>query len=745
MFALKRLALLALPLAFAPLPKAVAAALCPPPVEPWQCTRVDEAWQCSGNWALPASPPPLKNSADAPTDVRAQKVESADSQQFDLTGNVQISRGEERLSAPSASFNRESEVAVANGPVRLEDETIIAYATEVRSNLKVRSSELDNVRYALKDGRGNGAARSAIHQGKVTNLTDVSFTSCSGDLPAWQVRAKSIELEHDRKIGRARDFRLVLGKVPVFYWPYASFPLTDERKSGILSPLISVGSNGVDITVPYYLNLAPNYDLTLNNRLIQRRGFMFGGEFRYLGEASSANVRAAYLSHDRIEDRERYSANIDYFYAFNPNWYFNADLNKVSDDRYFEDLGDSLTDSATSVIASSAGFYGRGAWWQAGLSSDSFEIIDPANPISEDPYRRAPRVWLNALQQPGDFSFGLRSEIVNFERDADVTGQRIDLAPFIRYEWREPYAFIRPELSYRSTRYNLDRGTERRFSRNLPIASLDAGLYFDRIAPFGQPDWRQTLEPRVYYLRAPFRDQSAFPVFDTTELDFSFPQLFRNNRFSGADRQADANQVSVAVSSRLLDDSEGVEVARVSVGQIRYFEDSLVFLPELAPLTNSAGVWVAEASARLGRDWQASVIHQFDPELSQTRLSAIRIQKRFSDRGLANLGYRYRNDRLEQIDLSGLVPVNERWSLIGRWNYSLPESRTLEALGGFEYASCCWRLRLLGRHHVRAGTLDGKNSLYFELELNGLGSLGRQTGDLLRRAIVGFSELTPDR
>lgn len=745
MFALKRLALLALPLAFAPLPKAVAAALCPPPSEPWQCTRVDDAWRCAGNWGLPVSPAPPAILVDAPTDVRAQQIESPDGLQFELTGNVLLSRGEERLSAPSASFNRESEVAVANGPVRLEDETIVAYATQVRSNLKVRSSELDNVRYALKDGRGNGAASSAVHLGKVTNLSDVSFTSCPGDLPAWQVRAKSIELEHDRKIGRARDFRVVLGTVPVFYWPYASFPLTDERKSGFLSPLISAGSNGLDVTVPYYLNLAPNYDLTLNNRLIQRRGFMFGGEFRYLGEASNANVRAAYLSQDRIADRERYSANVDYLYAFNPNWYFNADLNKVSDDFYFEDLGDSLTDSATSVIPSTAGFYGRGAWWQAGLSSDRFEIIDPANPDSLDPYRRTPRVWFNALQQPGDFSFGLRSEVVSFERDAGVTGQRIDLAPFVRYEWREPYAFVRPELSYRSTRYNLDQGADRRFSRNLPIASLDAGLYFDRIAPFGRQNWRQTLEPRVFYLRSPFREQDDFPVFDTTELDFSFPQLFRNNRFSGADRQADANQVSIAVSSRLLDDNEGVEVARVSVGQIRYFEDSLVSLPGVAPLTSSAGVWVAEASARLGRDWQASVIQQFDPELSQTRLSAIRIQKRFSDRGLANLGYRYRNDRLEQIDLSGLYPVNERWSLIGRWNYSLPESRTLEALGGFEYASCCWRLRLLGRHHVRAGTLDGKNSLYFELELNGLGSLGRQTGDLLRRAIVGFSELSPDR
>ena len=274
----------------------------------------------------------------------------------------------------------------------------------------------------------------------------------------------------------------------------------------------------------------------------------------------------------------------------------------------------------------------------------------------------------------------------------------------------------------------------------MPIASLDTGLVFERFAPFGQENWRQTLEPRLFLLSAPFRDQSAFPVFDTSELDFSFPQLFRNNRFSGADRQADAEQATLAISTRILDDSLAQERLRLSVGQIRYFEPSRVTLPGTAPFLGSQGVWVGEIASEIGQSWRVAASQQYDPEISRTRLSAIRIQRKLGDQGLINLGYRYRPDQIEQIDLSGLVPINQRWSVIGRWNYSLPESRTLEGLAGFEYRSCCWRLRLLGRHYLRAGTLSGRNSFFFELELNGLGSLGRKTDRLLERAIVGFSE-----
>ena len=617
------------------------------------------------------------------------------------------------------------------------------------------------MRYALKDGRGNGRARRAVQQGETSSLTGVSFTSCPGDLPAWQVQAHQIELDHEAGVGHAKDFKVVVGKIPVFYLPIASFPLTDARKSGLLAPTISANSDGIDFSVPYYFNLAPNYDATLVSRVIQRRGFMLGSEFRYLGIDTTASVNAAYLAHDRLRDLDgsdnRYSINVNLQSQLTPTWRFGSSINKVSDDFYFEDLGDSLTTNATSVIGSEVGLYGRNAsaffgLWNAGLTVDRFEIIDPANLNAIDPYRRAPRIYFNSENYVGPFSYGVKSELVHFRREIGFEGSRFDVMPFARIEFRKSFGYIRPELSFRHTRYDLSRfpandplvGTDGP-TRSLPIASLDAGLYFDRASALFFPNLRQTLEPRLYYLRAPFRDQSDFPVFDTTELDFSFPQLFRNNRFSGPDRQADANQVAAAITTRWIDDVAGVEKIRLSVGQIRYFDDSNVTLDATTqPFTSSAGVWVAEAQAQLSERWRVSWANQFDPEISRTRLSAVRLQRSFGDAGLLNIGYRYRRDRLEQTDISGLVPINERWSLIGRWNYSLPEQRTLEGLAGFEYRSCCWRLRMLGRHYLRAGTLQGRNSIFFELELNGLGVLGRKTDRLLDNAIVGFSDLFPD-
>jgi LPS-assembly protein len=771
-----------LPLLLSPLSYAVAQALCAAPDKPWACVRVPSEhnpekpahWACEGRWQTDGVPATV-TSADAPTDIVAGKVGSLDGNQFSLSGGVMLTRGAQKLDAPLIEFNKTAQTARTVGASKIETGQLIAYADGIDADLANDKSTLNDVRYALKDGRGNGRARRAVRQGDISTLTGVSFTSCPGDVPAWQVRAHEIELDHVAGIGHAKDFKVVVGRIPVFYWPVASFPLTDARKSGLLAPTIGGGNDGLDFSLPYYFNLSPNYDATLVSRIIQRRGFMLGSEFRYLGDASTASINAAYLPHDRLRNLpggdERYSANINIQNQLSPTWRFGTTLNKISDDFYFEDLGDTLTTNATSIVGSELGFYARDSaagigLWNAGLTVDQYEIIDPTNPDSPNPYRRAPRLYFNSQNVLGALGFGVKSELVHFRREIGQEGSRFDVMPFANIEWRRSYGYIRPELSFRHTRYNLDNRAPQLQDprRSLPIASLDTGLYFDRASAFFFPNMRQTLEPRLYYLRTPFRDQNNLPVFDTTELDFSFPQLFRNNRFSGADRQADANQVAAAITTRWIDDIAGVEKLRLSVGQIRYFDDSLVTLaPTDRPFTSSAGVWVAEAQAQLGERWRASIAKQYDPTLSRTRLAAVRLQRTIGDAGLINFGYRYRFNRLEQrlatppapnttpvrnrfeqTDISAFLPVDERWSVIGRWNYSLPEKRTIEGLAGFEYKSCCWRLRLLGRRSLRAGTLEGKNSIFFELELNGLGVLGRKTDRLLDNAIVGFSDLYPD-
>jgi LPS-assembly protein len=297
---------------------------------------------------------------------------------------------------------------------------------------------------------------------------------------------------------------------------------------------------------------------------------------------------------------------------------------------------------------------------------------------------------------------------------------------------------VRPELGTRYTRYDLNGGADRSPTRTTSIASLDAGMYFDRDVSWFGSRLRQTLEPRLYYLRVPYRDQSDLPVFDTQELTFSFAQLFRPNRFSGADRQMDANNVTLAVTSRLLADDSGEEIVRASFGQIRYLDDQRVQLPGVTGTDYSGSDYAAEFDFRLNRRWRLALSQLYDPINDRTDLSAIRLQRQFAAGGVANLSYRFRRDQLEQVDASTAYPLNERWRLIGRWNYSLRDSRTLEALAGLEFDSCCYAFRILGRHYVRNVEGESSNGLYFELELKGLGAFGQRTEDFLRRAILGY-------
>jgi len=271
------------------------------------------------------------------------------------------------------------------------------------------------------------------------------------------------------------------------------------------------------------------------------------------------------------------------------------------------------------------------------------------------------------------------------------------------------------------------------------VMSLDAGAFLEREFQWNDRGLLQTLEPRLYYLRVPYRDQDDLPLFDTQPLTFSWPGLFRDNRFAGADRQGDADQVTLALTSRLLDAADGRELVSGSIGRIHYFDPPRVTVPGAPLLSDEGSAWVAEASIALGRRWSLGLAQQWEPDTDRTTLSAVRSQWRFGDGGLVNASYRYRADLLEQTDLSFVLPINQNWRLMGRWNYSLRDDETLEALAGFEWKSCCVAVRLLGRQYIREFGGERNTGIYLELELNGLGGLGRDTARLLDDAILDYS------
>ena len=688
--------------------------------------------------------PGLPTSGDregAPTDFAARTVQAHGESWSVFTGDAEIRRLDQLLRADTIRYDSTTTAYEANGNVRYQDRGILLSADRASGRTEPQQGQLEGVRFQLLDSRGNGRAAVAdMTDPEHVELGQPSYTTCTLADPQWEFRAADMTLDQEEGIGRAHDLTFRVGDVPVFWLPYARFPLDDRRVTGFLYPTLGFSDDrGLDLTTPYYLNLAPNYDATLYPRLMTRRGFMLGGEFRYLTEGSRGTLEFTYLPDDREADRDRGSFRWQDWTTFNANWGATINLNHVSDDRYFEDFGRSLYSSATSLLPSSAYLRGRGGWWTASFGADAYQITDPTLPDQFEPYRRLPRAtFAGERALGGGFDWGLDSEFVAFSKDDALDGQRLDLYPYLAYPIETAAYFVRPQLGYRYTTYSLDRSDASSPNRGVPIFSLDAGLTFERSLQIGDGAWTQTLEPRVYYLRVPYRDQDDLPIFDTQEIPFSFGELFRSNRFVGADRQMDANNLTLALTSRLIEDASGEERVSASIGQIRYFDEQRVQLPNRPETDFSGSTYVAGLDLRLTPRWRLTLDQQWNPNSDRTDLAAIGVQNRFGSDGVFNFSYRFRRDFLEQVDASVLLPITPAWRLIARGNYSLRDDKTLEGFLGIEHDTCCVAWRVLARHWVRTIEGEADNALYFEIEFKGLGSIGRKADDFLRRGILGY-------
>ena len=768
------------PLAFRLLPLSIgfalhAAAAAPPapagspstdapacPIGVYRCPKkADDFSLCKPSALLEFYEPGLPTTGDreaAPADMQADRFDSSDSKKYVLTGHARLQRVDQLLQGDRLSYDSDSTAYTAEGHVRYQDRGLLLAADKAQGTTTPNASTLDQVRYQVLSSRGNGTAdRARLLDADHAALDRVSYSTCDIDDRRWELRARDMSLDQDQGVGRAHDVTMRWGDVPFLWLPYARFPIDDRRQSGFLYPSLGSSNNGgFDMTLPYYLNLAPNYDATLYPRLIWDRGLMLGGEFRYLTDTQRGKVEFTSLPHDRDANRERGYFHFENYGVLSSHWGVSVNLNDVSDDRYFEDFGNTLTTVATSLLPSSAYLNGRGSWWSASIGGDRYQITDPSLSDLSEPYQRLPRATFEGEHDlAGPLRVGLDGEFVAFHKSCTreggsrvcpTNGQRLDLYPYLALPLEGASWFLRPELGVRSTRYDLDPGndaiagslSDTSPQRTVPIASVDAGLVFERDARLFGEDMLQTLEPRLYYLRVPYRDQSDLPVFDTQPISFDFGQLFRTNRYTGADRQTDANNLTLALTSRLLESDSGVERVAASLGQIRYFDDQRVQLPGQPPTDYAGSDYVGQLDLRLSERWRLSLAEQWDPNRDRSDLGTFSLQHRFGREGVLNLSYRYRRDFLEQADIAALVPLNERWRLVGRWNYSLRDDKTLEGFFGVEHDDCCTAWRILARHYVHNVAGDSTNALYFELEFKGIGALGQKTDDFLRRAILGY-------
>ncbi|MCK4742961.1 MAG: LPS-assembly protein LptD [Sulfuriflexus sp.] len=735
----------------------------PTPTKPIAKPQSTQQIGGDGPWALC---PPVNRTAkldisDADrtnTEIKlsADSAELAKDGVSTFRGNVEIMRADQRLLADSVDYDRDKEIALAKGNVSLEDNTIAIRGDELKLNLKDDKSTVRNAKFDLYDKHGRGEAEKLRRDGvkNTTRLKNTTYTTCPAGNNDWQLNADKIKLNHNEGFGLATNVSVNFKGIPFFYAPIMTFPIDNRRKSGFLTPAFgSSDESGAEFSIPYYWNIAANRDATITPRILGKRGFQLGGEYRYLSKLSEGTVSAEYLASDNeYNDEDRYLFSYQNTSKFTPRFQVNTDLNYASDKDYFEDLGSNITLSSTTHLERRIDATYSGDFWNVTGRVQGYQTIDRNIASANRPYERLPQVVFNANLPDQHFGldYGLRAEAVHFNRDNSVTGTRFDIQPSISLPLRNSYGYITPKVGFRYTKYDLDDSLAGRDSspdRSVPIFSIDSGLYFDRDTSFADRAMTQTLEPRLYYLKVPKRNQDNLivdesgqsVVFDSGLFDFSFDQLFRENRFSGADRVGDADQLTAAVTTRFIDKSSGIERASASIGQIYYFDDREVTLPNgLVDNDNNSDI-VAEVSARFTRSLSARAGIQWDPNDSETDKGVASVRYQSQDKHIINFAYRHRRDLLEQTDLSVNWPLSNQWNAVARWNYALDQDRTIDAFAGLEYENCCWIARVVGRQYINDLSQDDENfAILFQLELKGLTSFGDRVKKFLGRGILGY-------
>ncbi len=663
-----------------------------------------------------------------------------------MTGGVILRRGDALAGAQSAQFDFEKRSLFLDGEVRFQDPQSQVVSDSAEFAYDSGRIQFTGAEFSIDSDNARGAAENLlIRQDGKLMLDDVQYTTCPPGSEDWLLKAGDIDLDTRKGIGTARSVRLQFQGIPILYAPYISFPIGDARKSGILTPVIgSAGRSGSEVRVPWYWNIAPNYDATLTPRILTDRGLQIQSEFRYLKERHNGVITADYLASDSITNDNRYLLGFDLTSFFGDNWRGQVDYTDVSDSQYFEDLGGSLSQASITHLNRSLTFEQHSDRLSLFGRVQDYQTLDEAITPEQEPYRRLPQ--LAARAQWPDLGMGtdlsIDGELVNFDRDAGVTGWRLNLAPEIALPLERPGWFLRPAVALDYTRYELDNtlpGQSTDPSRTTPIGSVDTGLIFERTIERSSGSRLQTIEPRLLYVHIPYRDQDDLPIFDTITPDVNLVQLFRRNRFLGVDRIADTDQLSVGITSRVLDLSTGRELVTATIGQTRYLSASGVTLPGTSLLTDDSSDYIAEVRFLLYENLNFDFGHQWGTGSRGTTQSEARLQYRPAASKVVNLAYRFRRDSLEQGDISMSWPIARQWNFVGRYNYSFRDEEALEQFFGLEYESCCWGLRLVSRRFIstRDGTRD--SSFGLQLVLKGMTAVGSPTDKLLERGILGYS------
>jgi LPS-assembly protein len=700
--------------------------------------------------------PPLAPDMDEPVEaadpmeatpavVEADRLSGKKDNQIEAAGNAILRKDDQSIRADSLSYSQDTQNVDAQGSVVLEQAGSTMSGPHLKLNLDTGIGIMEQPKFYLKEIDARGSADAMHIQDKQHyTLDNASYTTCRAGNDDWQLKMDRLEIDRDQQIGTAHQTFVMFMGVPILYSPWMDFPLGDQRKSGFLAPVFGgTVTGGSELTLPYYWNIAPNYDATIAPRIMLKRGLMLNNEFRYMQPRYGGEMQVDVLPNDALVKSRRDRFSLKHNQALTDNLSSYINFNRVSDDAYFRDLADTVNDTSQANLLREGALGYNAGWWTAAARVQHFQTLqDPAAPIVE-PYARLPQVTLNAQQERFGANLAFAGEFVDFSHPTLVSGRRLVFNPSISYPLlNAPAFYITPKVGLHSTYYAMNANNTvqaQNATRTLPILSVDSGIAFERESNMFGGDYLQTLEPRAFYVYVPYRDQAQLPNFDSALSDFNFTQIFTENRFSGSDRIGDANQITLAATSRLLDQSSGTERLKVMMGERFSFKAPQVNLVTPAASTNKSDILLA-ASGQVTKTVSLDSEFQFDPNQSHAQLYNIAAHYRPEPGKTLNLGYRFTRNTLRQADISSQWPLLGRWHAVGRWNYSLQDSRILEAIGGLEYNQSCWALRFVAQRFATA-TQQTNTGFFVQLELNDLVRVGADPLDLLKNSVPGYTKL----
>ena len=695
-----------------------------------------------------------------------------------LSGEAVVEEPGRRVLGETLTYRQDPEAVVSGeGALWLQTPDMTMQAERGELNLDRDTGRLDRARYWIDSRHLSGEAATIRQEsGQRYRLAQATFSTCPAEDRDWEFRAEKIRLDRDSGRGEAWHTTLHAGGVPVFYAPYLNFPIDDRRQSGFLYPTVGNSTEGgFEYAQPYYWNIAPNLDATLTPSYFSRRGLGLGGQVRWLhrfGEEDLGRDQLDffYLPDDREDGGSRWSLGLDSQGRVNRAIDYRLEVNRVSDDRFFDDFSTNLEQSTTSHLKSDLQIDARApGGWNLGLEARRDQTIDPQIDETRYPYRIMPRLTARNRFSLGEWGghlaphLGVEADVTRFAHPSSerIAGERAHAAVSLGQRFSDSWYRFEPTVTLDTTRYHLDdadpnsrdarRGYDTSASRTLPITSLDGSLFFERA--YGETGrYRALLEPRLYYLYVPYRDQTDIPRFDTGLPTLSYSELFEPNRFSGGDRIADENALTYGLSWSLIDTRQGTVPLSLRAAQRYRFEDSETTLsPNHAASYEEQGgsTVLAEVYSDVTKHWNGSFTAEYDTD----REVLARTQTRFGYRGegnrVLNLSYFTRDgadgieDDYRQGDVSFAWPLSRRWSMLGRVGYDFESEQVVQSLFGVGYESCCWAARLAFKRYIvrpEAGIDLGEdaeysNAVVFQIELKGLGQFG---GNEFRDDILGF-------